>query len=65
MHITFGALGIRNLATERLIGRLNMLLQHYNTSTPISDKLYSFLRYLQLQLGASKCPLDLPYKELT
>ena len=49
--------------TEQLIERLNLLLQHYNTYTPISDKLNASLRYLQLQLGTNKCPLDLPYEE--
>ena len=49
-----------NLATEQLIEGLNLLLQHYNTTTPISDKLNSSLRYLHLQLGTNKCPLDLP-----
>ena len=52
-----------NLATEQLIERLNLLLQHYNTATSISDKLNSLLRYLQLQLGTNKCPLDLAYDD--
>ena len=52
-----------NLATEQLIERLNLLLQHYNTATPTSDKLNSSLRYLQLQLGTTKCPLDLAYDD--
>ena len=51
------------MVTEQLIERLNLLLQHYNTFTPISDKLNASLRYLQLQLGTNKCPLDLPYEE--
>ena len=61
LHSTFGGFGIMNLATEQLTERLNLLLQHYSTATPISDKLNSLLRYLQLQLGTSKCSLDLPY----
>ena len=63
LHSTFGGFGIMNLATEQLIERLNLLLQHYNTATPISDKLNSSLRYLQLQLGTNKCPLDLDYDD--
>ena len=30
MHTRFGGFGFRNLATEQLIERLNLLLQHYN-----------------------------------
>ena len=56
LHTPFGGFGFRNLATEQLIERLNMLLQHCNTFTPISNK-------LQLQLGTNKCPLDLSYEE--
>ena len=36
LHTTFGGFGFRNLATEQLVERLNLLLQHYNTFTPIS-----------------------------
>ena len=63
LHATFGGFGFRNLATEQLIERLNLLLQHYNTCSPVSDKLNASLKYLQLQLGTNKCPLDLPYGE--
>ena len=38
------------------------MLQHYNNFTPISNKLSASLRYLQLQLGTNKCPLDLSYE---
>ena len=58
LHTTFSGFGFRNLATEQLIERLNLLLRHYNTCSPISDKLDASLRYLQLQLGTNKCPLD-------
>ena len=44
LHTTFGGFGFRNLATEQLIERLNLLLQHYNTRSPISDKLIASLR---------------------
>ena len=63
LHTTLGGFVFRNLATEQLIERLNLLLQYYKTCTPISDKLNASLRYLQLQLGTNKCPLDLPYEE--
>ena len=63
LHTTFGGFGLRNLATEQLIERLNLLLQHYNTCSPVSDKLNASLKYLQLKLGTNKCPLDLQYEE--
>ena len=63
LRTTFRGFGFRNLATEQLIERLNLLLQHYNTCSPISDKLNASLKYLQLQLGTKKCPLDLQYEE--
>ena len=63
LHTTFGGFDLRNLATEQLTERLNLLFQHYNTSSPISDKLNVSLKYLQLQLGTNKCPLDLQYDE--
>ena len=37
LHSTFGGFKIMNLATEQLIERLNLLLQHYNTATPSSS----------------------------
>ena len=51
------------MATEQLIERLNLLLQHYNTCSPVSNKLNASLKYLQLQLGTNKCPLGLQYEE--
>ena len=63
IHSTFGGFGIYNFATEQLIERLNLLLQRYNTSTQLSAKLSASLKYLQLQLGTNKCPLDLNYED--
>jgi hypothetical protein len=51
LHTTFGGFGLLSVATEQLICRINMLLQHYHTSTNLSRKLEASLRYLQLQLG--------------
>ncbi len=50
-HTTFGGFGLLSVATEQLICRINMLLQHYHTSTNLHRKLDASLRYLQLQLG--------------
>ncbi len=61
LHTTFGGFGLFSLPTEQLICRINMLLQHYHTSTSLSWKLHASLRYLQLQLGMPHNPLTLDY----
>ncbi len=38
-HMSFGGFGLFNLPVEQLIGRVNMLMQHYHTSTNLSRKL--------------------------
>ena len=63
IHSTFGGFVILDFATEQLIERLNLLLQRCNTATPLSAKLSASLKYLQLQLGTNKCPLDLDYDD--
>ena len=63
LHFTFGGFGLLNFPTEQLIARMNMFLQHYHTSTSLSQKLDASLRYLQLQLGTNRCPFDLDYDE--
>ena len=63
IHSTFGGFGIFNFATKQLIERLDLLLRHYNMSTPLSAKLSASLRYLKLQLGTNKCPLDPCYDD--
>ena len=45
------------------ICRINMLLQHYHTSTALSKKLDASFRYLQLQLGTPYNLLTLPFKK--
>ena len=61
IHPTFGGFGLFSFATEQLIERLNLLLQHYSTGSSLSKKLDASIRYLQLQLRTNICPLDLPY----
>ena len=61
LHTTFGGFGLLNFPTEQLICRLNLLLQHYHTSSMLSRKLDASLHYLQLQLGTPTCPLYLDY----
>ena len=60
---TFGGFGLFNLATEQLIGRINMMMQHYHTPSNLSRKLDISLKYLQLQVGTNKNPLILDYNE--
>ncbi len=61
LHTTFGGFGLFNLPVEQLIWQVNMLMQHYHTSTNLSRKLDASLRYLQLQLGMPHNPLLLHY----
>ncbi len=61
LHTTFGGFGLFNLPVEQLIWRVNMLMQHYHTSTNLSRKLDASLRYLQLQLGTPHNSLLLDY----
>jgi hypothetical protein len=56
LHTTFGGNVFFHLPTEQLNCRINMLLQHYHTSTTLSKKLDASFRLLQLQLGT-------PYNE--
>ncbi len=63
LHTTFGGFRLFHLPTEQLICRINMLLQHYHTSTALSKKLDASFQYLQLQLGTPDNPLTLPFKK--
>ena len=51
LHTAFGGFGLFNLPVEQLISCVNMLMQHYHTSSNLSRKLDASLGYLQLQLG--------------
>jgi len=66
LHSTFGGFGLLSVTTEQLICRINMLLQHYHTSTNLSRILDASLslRYLQLQLGMPHNPVTLDYDKL-
>ncbi len=61
LHTSFGGFGMFNLPVEQLICRVNMLMQHYHTSTNLSRKLDASLQYLQLQLGTPHNPFLLDY----
>jgi len=60
---TFGGFGLFNLATEQLIGRINLMMQHYHTPSTLSKKLDASLKYLQLQVGTNSNPLILDYSK--
>ena len=61
LHTTFGGFGLFHLPTEQYFCQINMLLQHYHTSTALSKKLDASFWYLQLQLGTPHNPLTLPF----
>ncbi len=46
LHTTFGGFGLFHLPTEQLICRINMLLQHYHTSTALSKKSDTSFTYM-------------------
>jgi hypothetical protein len=63
LHTTFGGFSLFHLPTEQLICQMNMLLQHYHTSTALSKKLDASFWYLQLQLDTPHNPLTLPFNK--
>ena len=63
LHQTFGGIGLLHLPTEQLISRLNILQQHYASSSTIGLKLSCSLHWLQLQLGHNDNPLLLDYEK--
>ena len=61
LHKTFRGFGLFNLPAEQLVSCMNMLMQHYHTSSNLSWKLDASLGYLQLQLGTPGNPLELDF----
>ena len=61
LHQSFGGIGLLHLPTEQLICRLNILQQHYGTSSTVGKKLSCSLHWLQVQLGHDDNPLLLDY----
>ncbi len=61
LHTSFGGFGLFNLPVEQRICHVNMLMQHYHTSTNLSRNLDALLQYLQLQLVMPQNPLLLDY----
>jgi hypothetical protein len=46
---TFGGFGLFNLPMEQLVGRINLMMQHYHTPSNLSRKLDVSLNYQQLK----------------
>ena len=63
LHHAFGGLGLLSLPIEQFICRTTLLLQHYNTSSIIGNKLTCSMHLLQLQLGTNVNPLLLSFKK--
>ena len=61
LHTTFGGFGLFNLATEQLISRVNLLMQHYHTPSTLIRKLDASIGYLELQIGSNQKPLTQNY----
>ncbi len=61
LHTTFGGFRLFNLPVEQLISCMNMLMQHYRTSSNLSWKLDASLGCLQLQPGTPGNPLELNF----
>jgi hypothetical protein len=61
IHTTFGGFRLFNLATEKLINRVNMFFQNYHISTNLSKKLDASIGYLQLQVGMPQNPFTQNY----
>ena len=59
----FGGIGLQNLVIEQFIGWVNMLLQHYGSSTTLGLKCKASLEALQLELGCRGNPLLENYAE--
>ena len=61
LDTTLGGFWLFNLPVEQLICCMNMLMQHYHTSSNLSKKLDASLGYLQLQFGTPGNPLELDF----
>ena len=62
MPRAFGGVRLFRLPADQLILSINMLVQHYGTSSILGHKLQSSLKCLQLEIGAAGNPLKLDYE---
>lgn len=64
LHSAFGGLGLLSLVPiEQFICRTTILLQHYNTSSIIGNKLTCSIHLLQLQISTNSNPLCLSHRK--
>jgi hypothetical protein len=59
----FGGIGLFNLAGEQLIGRIEIMLQHFHTATTLSHKITASIKALQLEVGCRGNPMNENYAE--
>lgn len=64
LNSAFGGCGLLDLATEVMISRCNMFLQHWDNPVPLGDSLRTSMEYLQLELGCCGCPLLEQYEPM-
>ena len=62
MPATFAGMGLFSLPLEATISSVNLLLQHYGTSTALGVTLTACLENLQVEIGVRRCPLEYDYK---
>ena len=58
IHTAFGGVGLTSLATESVIARMNLFLQHWDNPAPIGQTLRACMEAIQLQCGFQGCPLS-------
>ena len=58
MPATFAGMGLFSLPLEATVSSVNLLLQHYGTSTALGVTLAACLENLQVELGVKGCPLE-------
>ena len=53
--------GLWHMPTKQLIERLTMLLQHYQRESSLGREFRAMARWLQLEIGTSLSPFEVPY----
>jgi hypothetical protein len=61
LHSAFSGCNLYDLATEAVIARLNIFLQHWDNPAPIGKAMRASMEALQLEVGCLGCPLFEPF----
>jgi hypothetical protein len=61
LHNSCGGVGLLSLATETMVGWVNMFVQHWDMPSPIGNMLRTSMELFQLEVGCSGCPLNEPF----